>query len=58
MRLARKRTKLGRRIRFLSTAQKLLHHWHIFHKPFAVIMIIIMIVHVGVAIALGYTWIF
>jgi len=58
MKLARKRAKLGRRIQFLSTAQKLLHHWHVFHKPFAIIMIIIMIVHVGVAIALGYTWIF
>jgi hypothetical protein len=58
MKLARKRAKLGRRVRFLNTAQKLLHHWHVFHKPFAVIMIIIMIVHIGVAIALGYTWIF
>ncbi|MCB9367438.1 MAG: hypothetical protein H6506_04560 [Calditrichaeota bacterium] len=56
--LARKRAKLGRRIQFLSTARRLLHHWHVFHKPFAVIMIIIMIVHVGVAVALGYTWIF
>ena len=58
MKLARKRAKLGRRVRFLNTAQKLLHHWHVFHKPFAVMMIIIMIVHVGVAVALGYTWIF
>ncbi|MCC6475676.1 hypothetical protein IT157_01360 [bacterium] len=58
MKLARKRARLGRRIQFLGTARKLLHHWHIFHKPFAIIMIVIMVVHIGVAIALGYTWIF
>jgi len=58
IKLARKRARLGRRVLFLNTARKLLHHWHIFHKPFAAVMILIMIVHVGVAITLGYVWIF
>lgn len=56
--LARKRAVLERRVAFLGTARRLLHHWHIFHKPFAIIMIVIMIVHVAVATWLGYTWIF
>jgi hypothetical protein len=42
----------------LNTARRLLHHWHIFHKPFAIIMILIMIVHVIVAVSFGYRWIF
>lgn len=49
---------LNRRIDFLSRVHKLFHYWHVFHKPFAVIMYIVMFVHVGIAIWLGYTWIF
>lgn len=56
--IARKRALLDRRIAFLGTARKLLHHWHVFHKPFAIIMLVIMVVHVVVAVSLGYTWIF
>ncbi len=56
--LAKKRAILDRRVAFLGTARKLLHHWHIFHKPFAIIMIVIMVVHIIVAASLGYTWIF
>lgn len=56
--LAKRRALLDRRIAFLGTARKLLHHWHIFHKPFAIIMLVIMVVHIIVAVSLGYTWIF
>jgi len=56
--LAKKREKLHRRIAFLSTARKLLHHWHIFHRPFAFVMIFIMFVHVIIAVSFGYRWIF
>lgn len=56
--LAKRRALLDRRIAFLGTARKLLHHWHVFHKPFAIIMLVIMVVHIIVAVSLGYTWIF
>lgn len=56
--LARRRATLERRVAFLGHARKLLHHWHVFHKPFAIIMIVIMVVHIAVAISLGYTWVF
>ena len=49
---------LARKIGTLRTMQKLFSYWHVAHLPFALIMLIIMIVHVGVAIAFGYTWIF
>ncbi len=55
--LARQRAKLRRRMDFLAQAQKLLHHWHIFHKPFAFVMLAIMVVHVVVAIVFGQRWI-
>jgi hypothetical protein len=55
---ARRRAVLKRKIMFLNQVQQLFHYWHVFHKPFAIIMYIIMLVHVGVAIWLGYTWIF
>ncbi len=49
---------LSRRIGMLQTFHKLLNYWHVFHLPFAITMFVIMIVHVGVTIALGYRWIF
>jgi hypothetical protein len=52
------RALLNRKIAFLNQVQTLFHYWHVFHKPFAIIMYIIMLVHVGIAIWLGYTWIF
>lgn len=54
------RTHLGltRKIARLRTMQKYFRYWHIAHLPFAIIMLIIMMIHVGVTVLLGYTWIF
>lgn len=56
--LAWRKMSLERRIALLNQIQQLFHYWHVFHKPFALIMYLIMFVHVGVAIWLGYTWVF
>lgn len=56
--IAFQKIKLQRRTLFLNHIQRLFHYWHVFHKPFAIIMYIIMALHIGVAIWLGYTWIF
>jgi len=48
---------LNRRIEWLSTMQNLLRYWHVLHLPFALIMLIIMIIHVGIALTFGYKWI-
>ena len=45
-----------RRLRLFHLVRDLFHYWHVFHKPFAFIMIFVMIVHVAIAVALGYTW--
>ena len=48
---------LKRRIAFLEKIQNLFHYWHVVHLPFSIIMFVILIVHVGVAVTFGYTWI-
>ena len=47
-------SKIGR----LQQMQKLFKYWHVVHMPFAIIMLVIVLIHVGVSIALGYKWIF
>lgn len=56
--LAKQKAKLKRKTDFLGTAHKLLHHWHVFHKPFAIIMVVIMFVHIIVTVTFGFRWIF
>jgi hypothetical protein len=49
---------LNRRIERLDTMHNLFKYWHVAHLPFALVMLIIMIIHVGVTIVFGYRWIF
>ncbi|NOU16506.1 MAG: hypothetical protein HOO91_02975 [Bacteroidales bacterium] len=49
---------LNRKIERLDTVQNLFKYWHVVHSPFALVMLIIMIIHVAVTIAFGYRWIF
>ena len=49
---------MNRRIERLQLMQKLFKYWHVAHLPFALIMLVIMIIHVAVTIAFGYRWIF
>jgi hypothetical protein len=56
--IARRRLVLARRIAFLEHFRKLFYYWHVIHLPFALVMLIILLIHVGVAVAFGYTWMF
>ncbi|MCA9732438.1 MAG: hypothetical protein H6696_13105 [Deferribacteres bacterium] len=58
MKVARQKSLLIRKRAFLNTILRVFHYWHVIHKPFAYVMIIIMFLHITIAIALGYTWIF
>ena len=49
---------LERRIKRLARMQELFRYWHVAHLPFALVMLVIMIIHVGVTIAFGFKWIF
>ena len=49
---------LTRRIKNLERMQNLFKYWHVVHLPFALIMLITLVIHVAVAITFGYRWIF
>ena len=55
-RAARRKAVLERRIVLWSRLQQLFHYWHVFHKPFAVVMYVFMVVHVAVVLLTGYGW--
>ena len=52
------RARLLQRSVLLIQVEKLFYYWHAIHLPFTIIMFITLAVHVGVAVCLGYTWIF
>jgi hypothetical protein len=56
--LVRNDISLNRRIERLVTMQNLFKYWHVAHLPFALVMLVIMILHVGVTLVFGYRWIF
>jgi len=58
VRIAHRRSLLTRRVLLLNHMQQMFHYWHVIHKPFAIIMYAIMVIHIGVAIWTGYKWIF
>jgi hypothetical protein len=58
MKLVREEVGLSNRIHRLQQMQQLFKYWHVAHLPFALIMLVIMIIHVGVTLTFGYKWIF
>jgi hypothetical protein len=58
MALIRNEINLNRKIDRLLTMQNLFKYWHVAHLPFAILMLIIMIVHVIVTVTFGARWIF
>jgi hypothetical protein len=58
IKMVKKEKSLSRKIARLQTMQQLFKYWHVAHLPFAIIMLIILIIHVGVTLTFGYKWIF
>ena len=58
VKMVRNEVSLSRKIASLQTMQKLFRYWHVAHLPFALVMLIIVVLHVGVTLAFGYKWIF
>jgi len=42
----------------LALMKEMFKYWHVAHLPFALVMLIIMVIHVIVTIVFGYRWIF
>ena len=58
MKLIRSEISMNRKIDRLLSMQKIFRYWHVVHLPFALIMLIIMLIHIGVTLTFGYKWIF
>lgn len=58
LRLVKNEMAINKRIERLQSMQKLFKYWHVAHLPFAIIMLVIVVVHVAITLALGYKWIF
>ncbi len=58
IKLIKEEISISNKIERLQTMQKLFKYWHVAHLPFALIMLIILIVHVTVTLSFGYKWIF
>lgn len=56
--LVRKDIMLSRKIERLDRMKNLFGYWHVAHLPFALVMLIIMVIHIGVTLLFGYRWIF
>jgi hypothetical protein len=56
--LVRNEISLNKKIERLVIMQNMFKHWHVAHLPFALVMLVIMIIHVAVTVVLGYRWIF
>ncbi len=53
-----KRQMIIRKTKMLHQTMKILHYWHLVHKPFVIIMFFILLIHVYIAVRMGYVWIF
>ncbi|HTZ81761.1 MAG TPA: hypothetical protein VMB66_01130 [Candidatus Acidoferrales bacterium] len=54
LRLARRQSLLSRRMLLLSHAKRVLQLWHVVHKPFSYTFAILALLHIGVAMMLGF----
>ena len=50
--------RITQQLELLVPFQAAFRYWHAFHLPLATVMAMVLVLHVGVAIAFGYTWIF
>jgi len=54
VRAARQKASLSKRITFLARTQDVLHLWHVVHRPFSYSFAVLAIVHIVVAMGLGF----
>lgn len=53
---AMQKSILELRIARIKKVHQLFHYWHVIHRPFALIMYIVMVIHIVVALLFGISW--
>ncbi|HEX6105150.1 MAG TPA: hypothetical protein VFZ26_06160 [Gemmatimonadales bacterium] len=56
MRLARREMALTQQARLLDATQRVFRLWHVAHRPVAIGALVAVLIHVGVVVAVGATW--
>jgi hypothetical protein len=54
IRVAQKQASLSKSILFLSRTQRVFELWHVIHRPFSYAFAIMAIIHIGIALFMGY----
>ena len=54
--LARRSRRLALGAAVLQPFGRLFRYWHAIHLPLAIVMLLVLLLHIGVAIAFGYAW--
>jgi len=55
--LARREIALTQQLRVLDATHRLFRLWHVAHRPIAITALVAVLIHVGVTVYLGVTWI-
>ncbi|HPQ22576.1 MAG TPA: hypothetical protein PK147_12020 [Saprospiraceae bacterium] len=58
VKIVKQEININKKIARLQLMQKLFKYWHVAHLPFALIMLVIVLIHIGVTVAFGSHWIF
>lgn len=58
MGMVKEEISLSGKISRLQLMQRLFKYWHVAHLPFALVMLVIVVVHIIVTVTFGYRWIF
>ena len=51
---ARRQARLRTKIAFLDRIRQMLNLWHVVHRPFSISFVILVVVHIGVVVTMGY----
>jgi hypothetical protein len=54
IRVAQREAAFSKHILFLSRTQQVFRMWHIIHRPFSYAFAILALIHIGIALAMGY----
>ncbi len=52
--LAKRKSALSKRVVFLARTQQVFHLWHVVHRPFSYSFAVLAVLHIAVAMLLGY----
>jgi hypothetical protein len=52
--VARNQARLSKRILFLTRTEQVFNLWHVVHRPFSYAFAILALIHIGLALYMGY----